>query len=72
MASTAKTVMGIVPGVMSLGLLGESMKMLPSKKEWEGKKKKSPSPKKMIKGFTTIMIGIPLIGATAGMVNKLP
>ncbi len=70
MASTAKTVMGIVPGVMSLGLLGESMKMLPSEKELKGKEKYKP--KKMIKGFTTIMIGIPLIGATAGMVNKLP
>ncbi len=72
MASTAKAVMGIVPGVMSLGLLGESMKMLPGKGEWEGKKKKSPSPKKIVKGFTTIMIGVPLISATSGMVNALP
>ena len=67
-----KSVMGIVPGVMSLGLLGESLKMLPDEKELKGKKKKSPSPKKIVKGFTTIMIAVPLIGATAGMVNKLP
>ena len=68
--STAKTVAGIIPGVMSLGLLSESMKMLPSKKEWKGKKKQKP--KKLVKGFTKIMIGVPLIGATAGMVNTLP
>lgn len=68
--STAKTVAGIVPGVMAVGLLGESMKMLPGKKGWKGKKKQSP--KKLIKGFTTIAIGVPLIGATAGMVNTLP
>ena len=72
MASTAKTVMGIVPGVMSLGLVSESLKMLPSEKDLKGKKKKSPSPKKIVKGFTTIAIGVPLIGATSGMVNALP
>jgi len=66
--STAKSVAGIVPGVMSLGLVGESMKMLPTKKSM----KKKPSPKKLIKGFVTIAVGVPLIGATAGMVNKLP
>jgi len=68
--STAKTVAGIIPGVMSLGLLGESMKMLPSKKGLKGKKKQKP--KKMIKGFTKIMVGVPLIGATSEMVNALP
>ena len=67
--STAKTVAGIVPGVMAVGLLGESLKMLPTKKELEGKKKIKP--KKIIKGFVTTMVGVPLIGATAGVVNKL-
>jgi len=67
--STAKSVAGIVPGVMSIGLLGESLKMLPSEKDM---KKGKISPKKMIKGATTMLVGIPLIGATAGMVNKLP
>lgn len=69
---TAKAVAGIVPGVMSLGLLGESLKMLPSKKDLKGKKKKSPSPKKLVKGFVTMAVGIPLVGATATMVGKLP
>ena len=68
--STTKAVMGIVPGVMSLGLVAESMKMLPTKTGLKGKKEMHS--KKMIKGFTKIMIGVPLIGATAGMVNKLP
>lgn len=67
--STAKSVAGIVPGVMSVGLLGESLKMLPTKKELEEGKMK---PKKIVKSFTTMVIGVPLIGATASMVNKLP
>ncbi len=70
MVSTTKAVMGIVPGVMSLGLLGESLKVLPSKKQLKGKEKIKP--KKIVKGFVTTMIGVPLIGATAGIVNKLP
>ena len=67
--STAKSVAGIVPGVMSIGLMGESLKMLPTEKEM---KKGKIKPKKLIKGATTILIGVPLIGATAGMVNKIP
>ncbi len=68
--TTTKAVMGIVPGVMSVGLLGESLKMLPSKKQLKGKKKIGP--KKIVKGFTTVMVGVPLIGATSKMVNALP
>ena len=66
--------MSIVPGVMAVGLLGESMKMLPKEGEWSGKKKKDkgPSSKKVVKGFVTAKVALPLIGATAGMVNKLP
>jgi hypothetical protein len=63
--STAKNIAGIVPGVMALGLVGESMKMLPSKK-------KKPSSKKFLKGFTTMAIGVPMVGITAGMVNEIP
>ncbi len=66
--STAKTIAGVIPGVMSLGLVGESLKMLPTEKDI---KTENISPKKMIKGATTMLVGIPLIGATAGMVNKL-
>ncbi len=68
--STAKTVAGIVPGVMAVGLLGESVKMIPSKKQLKGKGKVKPH--KMIKGFTKIIVGVPLISATSKMVNVLP
>lgn len=67
---TAKSVASIVPGVMSLALVGESLKFLPTEKELKGKKKVKP--KKMVKSFTKIMVGVPLISATAGMINKLP
>ena len=44
--------------------------MIPTEDYWGNGKKKSNG-KKLIKGFTEIMIGIPLIGVTAGMVSKL-
>lgn len=68
--STAKSVAGIIPGVMSVALVSESLKFLPTEKELKAKKKAKP--KKLVKGFVKVMVGIPLIGATAGMVNKLP
>ena len=58
----------IIPGAMSLSLLGKSTQMIP-KQYWNGKRKgKTISP---IKGFTEIMIGVPLISATSGMVSGL-
>lgn len=67
--STAKSVAGIIPGVMSIGLLGRTMSYLPTEKELKGETKMKPM--KPVKMFTEIMIGVPLIGATAGMINKL-
>jgi len=72
-----KDVLGIVPGVMSLGVLGESMKMLPKgmSSPKKGKGKNLFSPKKqsgnMVKGFGNIIVGTALIGATSSMINKL-
>jgi len=66
--NTAKSIAGVIPGVMSLGLVGESVKMLPKKKEI---KKGKTNSKKIVKGAVQTIIGIPLIGATAGMINKL-
>jgi len=68
--STAKAVAGIVPGVMAVGLLGRSLKYLPSEKELKGKGKMKPV--KIVPLFAEIAVGVPLIGATAGMVAKLP
>lgn len=76
--STTKDIAGIIPGVMSVALVGESLKMLP--KEMKGKKMNSKpfamkpmksNNKKLIKGFTNITVGTALLGATSGMVNKL-
>jgi len=69
MASTAKSVAGIIPGVMAIGLLGRTLKFLPSEKELKGKK---PKAKRIVPLFADIAVGVPLIGATAGMVSKLP
>jgi len=66
---TAKAIAGIIPGVMSIGLLGRTLKFLPSEKELKGKKGK---PMKIVPLFAEIAVGVPLIGATAGMVAKLP
>lgn len=68
--STVKAVAGIVPGVMAIGLLGRSLKYLPTEKELKGDVKIKPM--KTVKLFTEIAIGVPLIGTTAGMVAKLP
>jgi len=69
MASTAKAIVGVVPGIMSIGLLGRTLKFLPSKKELEGKVKMKPM--KIVPLFAEIAVGVPLIGATSGMINKL-
>lgn len=84
--STTGDITGIVPGIMGIALVGESMKMIPKgmmgdarkgKANMNGKpfKMKPMNYKKqngtMIKGFGNIMVGSALIGATAGMVNKL-
>ncbi len=68
--STVKAVAGIVPGVMAVGLLGESLKYLPSEKQLKGEGKMKPM--KMVPLFVKVMVGVPLIKATAGMVGKLP
>jgi hypothetical protein len=78
--STTKDIAGIVPGVMGIALVGESLKMIPEDMTGFKKSKMNAKPfkmkpmkqnKKMIKGFTNIAVGTALIGATAGMVNKL-
>jgi len=68
--SMEKSIMKVVPGMMSLGLLGRTLKFIPSEKELKGKKK--PKPMKIVPLFAEVAVGVPLISATAGMVNKLP
>jgi len=70
MASTAKTVLGIVPGLQATALVAanipKSEDFLPKK----GKKKKNGT-KKMVSLGVKNLVGIGLIGPTAGMINKL-
>jgi hypothetical protein len=59
-------IMGIVPGLQATALVGENLKLFDV-----GKKAKKITPKKIIKTGVTNMVGIGMIGATAGMINKL-
>lgn len=60
-------VAGLIPGMQSLAVVGKSMEFIPK----EGKKGKKVSSKKMIKGFTEIMVGTAMIQPTANIVSKL-
>jgi len=64
-----KTVTGLIPGFMALGLVGQTSKVIP--KEWGPKGVKKIDSKDMIKGFVPIMVGVPLIGATSKIVSTL-
>ena len=62
-----KTIMGIVPGLQATALVGENLKLF----NVGMKGKHNISSKKLIKTGVTNMVGVGLIGATAGMINKL-
>jgi len=62
--TNAKSMAAIVPGIMSVGLLGNTLQVLPKK----GKKVK---PQKMVKVFATTVIGIPMIGATSNIISTI-
>jgi len=65
MAPLHKNVAEIVPGVMSLALVGKSAKMADDSLKGKGKKGD------MLKGSIDILIGVPLIGAVANSVARL-
>ena len=82
MASFHKPVAEIIPGMMSLGLAGRAIKMIPSLKMMPSSKmiskdidkpikKKKKQTEEIIKGSVDILIGVPLIKAVAGSVFKL-
>ena len=68
-----KPVLKATVGVMSLGILGRALSLIPKPKEIVQKPSKviRKAPKRMIRGFTDIMVGTALIGPTAQMVNDL-
>lgn len=65
---TTINVARVVPGLMAITLVGQSTKMLP--KKWGGKTNKKDT-LKFLKGFSGIVIGVPLVGATSNIVAKL-
>ena len=60
------SVIGIVPGLQATAVMGRSLSMVP-KKIGKGK----PNGKKMLRGFTDIMIGTALIKPTANIAAGL-
>ena len=64
-----KSVAGMVPGFMALSLVGKSVQMVP--KNWGPKGMKKVKPLPMVKGFTEIMIGVPMIGQVSTSVAAL-
>ncbi len=58
----------MIPGMMSLGMVGHSMKVVP--KTW-GPGMKGPSTGKLVKNFTGTMMGVPMIGQVSNTVSAL-
>ena len=71
MASFTRPVLDIVPGAMSLALVGRSMKMIP-KDFGSGKKHSSKKASgNFIIGATEILVGVPLIGAVSNSIAAI-
>ena len=68
---TTKTIAGVIPGVMAVGLLAHNVKELDFGLDPKKGKKKKDAGKKMVKLGVTNLVLVPMIGAVGGMVNKL-
>ena len=64
-----KSVAGMVPGFMALGVLGKSVQMVP--KNWGPKGMKKVGTKDLIGGFVPIIAGTAMIKPVANMVSAL-
>lgn len=62
MTDFAKGIAGTAVGIGAVGLLGESLSMLPGRR----RKKKS-----FVKGATNILVGTALLSGAAGAVNSM-
>ena len=71
MTSTAKSILGVVPGLEATAL---ALSVVPKKDAFKIKPKKHATRKQiktMVRGATGIMIGIPFVNATSSMIGKL-
>ena len=66
--STAKSIAGIVPGLQATALVGANLKTM---NYYLKPRKKKKGMGKMVKMGVGNLVAIPLIGATAGMINTL-
>ena len=66
--STAKSILGIVPGLQATSLAMHNVKFM---KNSMNPKKKPMKPKKIIKLGVTNLVGISMIKPTAEMINAL-
>jgi len=65
--TTAKTILGVIPGLQATALVGRAYKMVP--KKWDKPQKKQKS--NMMKGFFDITVGVALMKPTAQMINDM-
>ena len=65
--TTAKTILGVVPGLQATALLGHNIKFV----KQSMKPNKRMSPKKIVKVGVTNLVGISLMKPTASMINSL-
>jgi len=63
--STAKTILGIVPGLQAASLVAMNV---PS---FDLKQSRKKGAKKIVKRGVKTLVGVGLIGATAGIINKM-
>jgi len=66
--STAKTILGIVPGLQATALVAAN---IPDSADFNPKKRKKNQTNKMVKRGVKTIVGIGLIGPTAGLINKM-
>lgn len=64
-----KSVAGLIPGFMALGVVGKSMHTVP--KNWGPKGVQKVGSKSMVKGFVPIIVGTAMIKPVSGMVSAL-
>jgi hypothetical protein len=67
--STAKTILGVVPTLMATKLVMNTMPR--SNFGMKSKKRKRERQRIIPRGFLGLMIGVPIISATATEINKM-